>query len=110
MIHGELAQYFAIQQDIAFLEVVHQAGEGGAVKAGSGVDAHLLQCAVVALFELATHVGVHASLVGGGFGQGDFGFTTPHHALGAGQDVFTALDAVCSAFNSRHIKCYRLKF
>ena len=72
------------------------------MQARGGVDAHLLQGAVVALLELAANIGLQSGFGGGDLSKFQFGLAAPHHSFGAGKDVFAALDVLCSAFDSRH--------
>ncbi len=99
---GNLREDFAVELDLALLESVDDLAVGRSELASGGVDANLLERTVVALLQLAANVGVDAGFRGGNFCESDLGFTTPHHALGSGKNVFAALDAVGSAFDSWH--------
>ena len=60
VLHCNLGENLAVELNLALLEFTHQLGVGRTVHASCGVDAHLLQATIVALFELATNVGVFA--------------------------------------------------
>lgn len=103
VLHGDFGENLAVETDLFCLEAADQFAKGEAELASSGVDARLLEAAVVALFEFATHVGVETGFCCGNFRERDFGFASPHHALGSGENILSAFDAVCSAFDSWHM-------
>lgn len=103
VLHGDLGENLAVKLDVALFQAVHEFGVDRSVQTRGGVDAHLLETAIVALLQLAADVGVATGFGRGGLGEGNLGFTSPHHALGTGKNILAALDAVCTAFNSRHI-------
>lgn len=99
---GDDRENLAVEQDLFLFQGADELGEGCTAFAGCGVDAHLLQGSVVTFFEFTIAIGVDAGFGGRDFRERDFGFAPPHHALGSGEDVFTAFDAVGSAFDSWH--------
>lgn len=98
----DLREDFAVQFDVTLFERRHEFGVDRSVQTRGGVDTYLLQSAIVALLELATNVGVLAGLRRRRLGERNLGFASPHHALGTGEDVLAAFDAVGSALDSWH--------
>ncbi len=103
MLHGNFGENLAVEVDLAGFERSDELGVVRTVQTGSGIDAHLLESAVIALLELAADIGIASGLGSCRFGERDLGFASPHHALGTGHDILAALDAVCTAFYTRHI-------
>ena len=102
MLSGELRQDFAVKQDVALLESSDDFGVAHAHGFDGGSDASLLQSTVVAFLETAVAIGVGTGFGGSNLSEGDFALATPHHALGTGEDVLAALDAMGSTFDARH--------
>lgn len=102
IIAADFGEDLAVEADVSALQVAHELGERRAVQSSGGVDANLLDGTVVALLELAALEGVQSGLCCRDFRERDLGFASPHHALCSGEDVFAALDSVCSSFDSRH--------
>lgn len=102
MLCRDFAQDFAVEGDSTLFEVADKRRKGGAVFASGCVNANLLQCAVVALFELATHIGVDARFRCRCFSDFELGLSSPHHAFGARKNVFAALDVGRSSFDAWH--------
>ncbi len=107
MLRGELGQDFAVEADLALRERTHEGGVAQAESFGRGGDANLHQATIVALLELAVAVGVPASFDGSDLGEGNAVLATPHHALGSGQNILAAFDAVGSALDTWHINSGR---
>ncbi len=103
MIHGDLRKDLAVETDLFCLETTDEFAKGCSEFASRGIDARLLKTTVVALLEFATDVRVEAGFCCGDFRERDFGFASPHHALGSGKNILSAFDAVCSAFDSWHM-------
>ena len=102
MFGGDLREDFAIECDPALLESTHERGVACAEGAGTGADADLLKTAVVALLEFAVDVSVVTGLGRGDLSESDAVLATPHHALGTGENILAALDAMHSTFYARH--------
>ena len=102
VLHGNLSENLAVELDVALFQAVHEFGIDCSVQTGGSVDTHLLETAIVALLEFASDVGVAATLCGSCLGERDLGFAAPHHALCTGKNILAALDAVCTALNTRH--------
>jgi len=103
MLRSELRENLTIEFDVALFEVAHQLRVRGAIQASGGVDANLLECAIVTLLQLASDIRIATRLGGGGLCECDLRLTSPHHALCTGKNILSAFDAVCSAFYTWHI-------
>ena len=101
--HCNLREGLAVERDVALLETADELAVASSKFAGGGADADLHHGTVVTLLEFATDVGLDACFGRSALGQCNLGLATPHHALGTGEDVLAALDAVGSAFDSWHI-------
>ncbi len=102
MLHGDLAQNFAIKGDAFYLQSIDELGVGCSHFARRGIDAGLHEGSVIALLELASHVGLASGFDGGDLRETDLGLAAPEHSLGALEDVFAMLDVHHSAFDSWH--------
>lgn len=99
---SHLRQDLAIQSNVLLAECAHHLAVAFAHFFESSADANLLKAAIVAFFGLATNIGIDASFDASDFSEGNLGFAAPHHALGTGEDILAALDAVGSAFDTWH--------
>lgn len=99
---SELGQDLTIETNVALLEVSHELGVARAKCFGSGRDADLHQTTIVALLQFTVAVGVPTSFDGGDLRKCDAVLATPHHALGTGQNILAAFDAVGSALYTWH--------
>lgn len=102
MLGSELGQDFAIKRDLALGERAHELGVAHAEGLGGSADADLHQATVITLLEFAVAVGVPSSFDRGDLGESNAVLATPHHALGTGQNILAAFDAVGTALNTWH--------
>lgn len=102
VIHGHLAQDFAIKDDAFDFQGIHELGVGRSGFACSGIDAGLHEGSVVSLLELTTDIGLTSGFDVRDLCELDLGLSAPEHALGALEDVFAMLDMHHSAFDSWH--------
>lgn len=100
---SELGENLSIKSDVALLEVAHDFGVAEAHRFDGRADADLHQTTIVALLEFAVAVGVPTGFDGGNLRKRNAILAAPHHALGTGQNILAAFDAVGSALYTWHI-------
>ncbi len=108
VLHGDFSEDLAIELDVALFQAVHELRIDCSVQTSSGVDTHLLKSTIVALLELTTDVGVATGFGRSRLSECDFGFASPHHALGTGKNILSTFDAVCTALNTRHRRLFEI--
>lgn len=101
---SELGQDLAIEANVTLLQGTHEHRVTCSKCAGSGGDADLHQATIVALLEFAVAVGVPTSFDRSDLRESNAVLATPHHALGTGQNILAAFDAVGSALYTWHIR------
>ena len=104
---SELGEDLAIKGDIALLELTHDLRVAETHRFDSRADADLHQPTIITLLEFTVAVGVPTGFGSGNFREGNAVLATPHHALGTGQNILAALDAVGTALYTWHSRLNR---
>jgi len=99
---GHLRKDLTVQLNFSFFKVTHKHTIAHTKRRCSGTDPRLLEPAICTLLQLTVAICIDTSFDGGGFCKRNFRFSSPHHALSSGENIFAAFDVIGTAFDSWH--------